>query len=322
MENLGSLSSISFICFETISEEGVKMGIADDIKNLGDDIVTSYDMRVKAIGQLVKDTNKMLKGFQSEHKKMASSLKADLAKGEQDRLKAFNSIMSDVKKYVADMVEGTAKLMEGIRKEQEDRNNGTADLLAKFAKDHGVMANELRGSLKEGETARLNDFKTMMSGIQKYVDDVIKETKRLISEIQARQEERNKGVLDLLEAFKTEREKMAANWQSMAATMANRRGIKPEVEAEVKVRPVEEAIEEVEEEVAPEEDEEIEEAVEEVEVPVEDKVLQFINRHPEGVRVSDMEEPLQGTRMRLGQIAKRLLDEGKVRKEGPMYFPL
>jgi len=37
---------------------------------------------------------------------------------------------------------------------------------------------------------------------------------------------------------------MAANWQSLTATMAKKRSIKPKVEAEVKVRPVEEAIEE------------------------------------------------------------------------------
>jgi len=218
------------------------MGIADDMKNLGEDIVASYDIRVKAIGELVKDTNDMLKGFQKEHKEMAANLKASLRKGEEDRLKDFETMMNDVKKFVADMVSTTAKLMEGIRKEQADRNKGVADLLAKFAKDHEVMANELRKSLAEGETARLEDFKTMMGGIQKYVDDVVKETKRLISEIRARQDERNKGVLDLLQEFKSEREKMAANWQSMAATMAKGRGIKPEVEAEVRVRPVEEAI--------------------------------------------------------------------------------
>jgi hypothetical protein len=42
--------------------------------------------------------------------------------------------------------------------------------------------------------------------------------------------------------------------------------------------------------------------------------LKFIEKHPEGVKVSDMEEPLGVARIRLGVIAKRLLDEGKVRK--------
>ena len=44
------------------------MPIATDMKNLGEEIIASYDMRVKAVGELVKDTHKMLKGFQTEHK--------------------------------------------------------------------------------------------------------------------------------------------------------------------------------------------------------------------------------------------------------------
>jgi hypothetical protein len=40
------------------------------------------------------------------------------------------------------------------------------------------------------------------------------------------------------------------------------------------------------------------------------------------VKVGEMEEPLGIPRMRLGQIAKRLFDERKVRKQENRYFPL
>lgn len=307
------------------------MGIADDIKNLGEDIVASYDMRVKWVGDLVSETHKMLKEFQAsnrelfdnvhkmltafqvEHKEMAANLRASLEKGETERLKAFKPMMAEIKKFVSDMVAGTAKLMEQIRKEQGERNKAVADLLVKFAKDHEAMADELRKSLAKGEEDRLKDFKPMMAGIQKYVADVVEETKRLMDTIRARQDERNKEVLDLLQEFKTEREKMAANWQALTVTMAKKRGIMPmpKVEAEVKVMPVEEAIKEAveEEEVLPEMD-------------LEDKVLKFIEKHPEGVKVGDMEEPLGVARTRLGVIAKKLLEEGRVRKEENLYFPL
>jgi len=273
-------------------------------------------VRVKAIGVLVKDTHKMLKGFQAEHKEMATNLRGELAKGEEKRLKDFRATMAEIKKFVADMVEVTAKLMEQIRKEQGERNKAVADLLEKFAKDHEVMAAELKQSLAKGETDRLEDFKEMMKGIQKYVADVVKETKRLMDEIRARQDERNKEVLDLLQEFQTEREKMAANWQALTVKMAKKRGIMPKMEAEVKVRPVKEAIKEVIEEI-----EEIEEEVT-PEMDLDEKILQFIKKHPNGVKVGEMEEPLGVTRMRLGVIAKKLLEEGKIRKEEKMYFPL
>jgi len=293
------------------------MGISNDMKKLGEDIVADYDVRVKAIGVLVKDTHKMLNGFQAEHKEMATNLRGELAKGEEQRLKDFKATMAEIKKFVADMVEVTAKLMEQIRKEQGERNKAVADLLEKFAKDHEVMAAELRQSLAKGETDRLEDFKEMMKGIQKYVADVVKETKRLMDEIRARQDERNKEVLDLLQEFQTEREKMAANWQALTVKMAKKRGIMPKMEAEVKVKPVKEAIKEVIEEVIEEEEKEAP-----PEMDLDEKILQFINKHPEGVMVGDMEETLGVVRMRLGVIAKKLLEEGKIRKEEKMYFPL
>ena len=117
-----------------------------------------------------------------------------------------------------------------IRKDIKDIETYVANKLKEFSDAHADMSEELKKALA------------------KYVDDMVKATKKLMSDIQARQKERNAQVADLLEAFKTEREKMAANWQALTATMAKRRGIKPKVEAEVKVRPVEEATEEMEEE--------------------------------------------------------------------------
>ena len=47
---------------------------------------------------------------------------------------------------------------------------------------------------------------------------------------------------------------------------------------------------------------------------LEEKVLDYINKHPNGVKVSEMEGPLGETRMKIGFIGKALLDEGKVQR--------
>jgi len=133
------------------------MGVGEDTKKLTEDILASYDLRVKEVRKLEKDTQSMLKEFQGEQKDMAEQLKKTFKQAEADRLKAS-------------------------------------------------------GSLK--------------------------------NEIQAEQKNRNKAVADLLKELKTEREKMSANWQTLTAAMSKRRSGKPTMEAEVKVRPVEEAIEE------------------------------------------------------------------------------
>ena len=307
------------------------MGISNDMKKLCEDIVSTNDVRVKAIGVLVKDTHKMLKGFQAEHKEMATNLRGELAKGEEKRLKDFRAMMANIQKFVSDVDKEVSAMIE------------------RFQKEHKAMADELRENLEKGEADRLKTFNDMMGNIHQdinqietyvanklkefsdahagmseelkkmlanYVADMVEATKKLMGDIQKRQKERNTEVADLLEAFKTEREKMAANWQALTVTMAKKRGIKPKVEAEVKVRPVKEAIKEVIEE----EEEEEEEVTPDMDL--DEKMLQFIKKHPKGVRVGDMEETLGVVRMRLGVIAKKLLEEGKIRKEENMYFPL
>jgi len=184
------------------------MGIADDVKRLGEDIVASYNARVKAIGTIVKDTRNTLEGFHTEHKDMADALKVSLEKGETDRLQTFKGMMGD------------------IRKDINDIETYVKNKLQEFSDAHAEMSEELKKELA------------------KYADDMVKATKKLMDEIRARQKERNAQVADLLEAYKTEREKMAAHWQAMAATMAKKRGAEPvEVEVGAEVKTVEEAVE-------------------------------------------------------------------------------
>jgi len=308
------------------------MGMADDMKNLGEDIIASYDLRVKAIGELASDVHKMLNGFQAEHKEMAANLRDGLAKGETERLKDFKSMVADIQKAI--------KEIEAY----------TANKLKEFNTAHAEMAANLRDGLAKGETERLKDFESMMAEIRKVIKDSETDIKNKLKEFSAARADMSaqikkdlaeyvSGVVseteNLLKDYREEREKMAANWQTLTAKMAKKGGIKPRVEAEVKVRTVEEAVEEekppieevVEEEKPPieevveEEKPPIEEVVEE-EKPLEEKIVEFIERHPEGVRIGDMEEPMGIPRTRLGVIAKSLLVEGKVRKEGVMYFPL
>jgi hypothetical protein len=58
-----------------------------------------------------------------------------------------------------------------------------------------------------------------------------------------------------------------------------------------------------------------------VPMTLEEKILDYINKHPMGVKVSEMEAPLGETRMKIGYIAKALLEEGKVQKMDNLYFP-
>ena len=58
------------------------------------------------------------------------------------------------------------------------------------------------------------------------------------------------------------------------------------------------------------------------ELTLEERILNYINIHEEGTRVFDMEVPLGDTRMKIGFVSRKLLDEGLVIKVENKYFPI
>ena len=80
------------------------MGMVMDTKKLSEDIITSHDMRGKAINELVAniqmmigDTHRMIRVFQTDHKKMADRLRSGLEKGETGRAKDFKAMMGNIR---------------------------------------------------------------------------------------------------------------------------------------------------------------------------------------------------------------------------------
>ena len=55
---------------------------------------------------------------------------------------------------------------------------------------------------------------------------------------------------------------------------------------------------------------------------MEDIVRHFINSQPNGVKIAEMEETLRQSRLRLGYVTRKLLNEGKVVKVENKYYPL
>ena len=211
------------------------MAIATDMKNLGEEIIASYDMRIKAVGGLVKDTHKMLKGFHTEHKEMSAALRAELAKGEQSRLKDFKAMMSDIEKSLADATKNVASMIKG------------------FQKDHKAMAGELEAGLEQGETERLKDFQKTMSDIQKdikeietYVANKLKEFNKDHADMsEALKKELNGYVMGIvketrgfLKECSSEMAQARKAWQSMSATMAKARKAGFKIDAGKKVTTV------------------------------------------------------------------------------------
>ena len=217
------------------------MAIATEMKNLGEEIIASYDMRIKAVGGIVKDTHQMLKGFHTEHKEMSAALKADLAKGEQSRLKDFKAMMSDIEKTLADLTKNVSNMIKG------------------FQKDHKAMADELNAGLEKGETERLKDFQKMMSDIQKAIKEIetfvankLKEfdkahvdmSEELKKELKSYVMGIVKETQKLLKEYSSDMAQASKAWKGMSTTMAKARKagfLMPTIDAGEKVSTVKQA---------------------------------------------------------------------------------
>lgn len=51
-----------------------------------------------------------------------------------------------------------------------------------------------------------------------------------------------------------------------------------------------------------------------------EKILNYISTQNDGVSVSDIETTLGVSRMKIGYVAKKLLEEGKLDKDKNLYF--
>jgi transposase len=54
---------------------------------------------------------------------------------------------------------------------------------------------------------------------------------------------------------------------------------------------------------------------------MEEMIINYIKSHTNGVKMTEMEETLRQSRLRLGYVASKLLQEGKIKKVENRYFP-
>ncbi|MEI7980469.1 MAG: hypothetical protein WCI71_02380 [Bacteroidota bacterium] len=264
--------------------EKARMAEFDDLmKNISNDIKTIND----EVAAVFKNTNDMLDRFEKEHQDMSADLRAELGKNLGER------------------VEYTRTMLKGFQKR-----------LSEIAKENQKMAQTLRKDLDSGEVDRLKDYTGIMKGIHTAIKGIRTDVKNI-----------KKYTGGMLDDLLQNRVDASADWNKMLEAMAQirktgvvkepKQTVRKSEKKEVKASAVAEVVKEVQVKKA----EPVVPAILKEPLTLEEKVLDYINRHPKGVKISEMEEPLAQTRMKLGFIAKSLLDEGKVLKVENIYYP-
>lgn len=215
------------------------MAIAEDMKKIAENIISSYDVRVKALGDLVTDTHKTLEGFAADRKKMGQQQAKDLAAFVNHLSKNVHGFLRDFQKNHQQMSKEQAKNLSDFVK---NLANDIGSMLSSFEKDRSQMSKELKNKLaketKEIETfaaTKLKEFdaahtdmsEELKKDLNNHVMGIVKETRKFLRECSS----------DMAQARKA--------WKSMSTTVSKVRKagfMMPNIEAKEKVTTVEQAI--------------------------------------------------------------------------------
>lgn len=166
----------------------------DDLKNLAEGIIASYDARARFVKEIVEGTHELLDEFREKRQEMGGNLQEVLAKFKSLRKKDFNAMMQDV-------------LLT-----QHKREENVKKIFADFREEEARVAERLRGLLKKGEEIRLVDFKKTLNHIRQ--DQAARDVdtgEQIRTELAGVQSE----VYKMLETFKKEREAAASEWKKV-----------------------------------------------------------------------------------------------------------
>jgi len=171
------------------------MPLAQDMKNIVEDIISSYEARLEGMGVIFDTTYQLLQGFQDsfidkkqEREKLTVELRNNLAKNNSLRRNDFDNMMQDI-------------LSTQDKREKEVRN-----LLNRYLNERKEMAQALKGSLEK--------FKDSLAKgeIQR-----VKEFQNMIKEVLDEQEKRKEEVTSKLKAFQKEQKEMAKRLKELLA---------------------------------------------------------------------------------------------------------
>ncbi len=310
------------------------------------DLMQSIQQEMQSIQQEVNDckfsTISMMKDFSVSRKAMAADLRQYLGdeekarlENEERRIEEYENYMKRINdevqgiftytndlldKFIVDRQEMSAGLKAELDANRKERIENTQSLLkslqlrlAEISEDNQKSANQLRKDIDSGEAQRMQNYNDLITKITNEVNEIKSSTNGLLGD------------------YAADRKAGADSWKKMQQEIANlREGAVDSVDS-IKEIPapvviVEPAVEKIENAVVFQEEvvanEDIDAFVKKEPATLEEKILEYINNNPEGIRVSDMEQPLHETRMKIGYASKCLLDAGKVIKIDNLYYPI
>ena len=168
------------------------METVEQMKNVAQDLIASYDSRVDAIGTIMDNTYQVLDDFKDKRAKLSTQLKETLAKRGSLRKKDFDRMINGIllsqeekekevkqslRNFIKEQKKGAFELKDALTKGEVERikkaqigiENGIAEikgLLKGFYEQQKELTEGLRKPLTKGNDLKIKDFKDMIKNLQ------------------------------------------------------------------------------------------------------------------------------------------------------------
>lgn len=179
------------------------MAIAPGIKDISQNIVSSYDTRMAELGRLKKGAKEMLSGFQTSHTEMGTQLRKDLGQGEAERKRANAELKKELTKGVTTRKSEVKGMLNKFRTSQEEIGSALRQDLAEHTQGIREEAAKIR------QEARASHEETSAQ-LRKELADYNRGIKSKVAGM------RQEIMADL--------KKAKTAWQELASTMRERKG--------------------------------------------------------------------------------------------------
>jgi len=171
-----------------------------EFKNLLQNIIASYEARLKIVGGIIENTHKTLDEFRAKREEVSVSLREALAKSANLRKKDFDGMIGEILNVQTGKEENIKKMLAEFHQEEE-----------------GVLM-KLKSLLEQGDNLKIKNFKKILARIKQEQE---KRSKNISQGVDSEIEKMRQELGEMLAHFKEERDKMALEWQNVLSKINN-----------------------------------------------------------------------------------------------------
>ncbi|MBI4267413.1 MAG: hypothetical protein HY662_01350 [Chloroflexi bacterium] len=301
------------------------MGIALEMKQLTGDITASRLERSERLGEIRKETSQirtgareLLDGLQASRGQAGLRLNKDLTDHEARRKSEAMNILKEARDILSSFAASRQQSSVQLRK---DLANSVSARKIQAGEASRKLTQAFRDSRRETAPRLRQELSQNRSSIKTKVAELLSDARDLITDFHKHALEAGVMVRNNLDKSRTEREaavkEMRGTFQALQTAARDEinksrdawqelNGNKPAKrtrKARTPAKPAEEV------------------SAGNKSPGLGAKLLEAISQHPQGITLTEVADNLSVASIVLGRVTRKLLDEGKIRKEDRTYFP-